>query len=299
VQFWQAACKKRKRLAFFAKTSIILDMETTEPQARLRLSLGKGGLVLTAALLLVGWLLNTPPGMLGKADAVGYAVCHRISERSFHIGDRQLPLCVRCTGMYLGAMLGLIYQVVLAPRRGRMLSWRAWLPLSLLVVAFGVDGLNSYAHLIPALNLPSLYEPQHWLRLLTGTGMGLVMMIALYPVFNQTVWRDWIDLPVFTGWRPWAGLFGLALALDGLAWTQNPLVLYPLAYITAGGVVIILSMTYSMVWLMLFRRENRIHLPRQLFWPLLAGFITTLAQIIALDFVRYLITGTWGGISLG
>ncbi len=274
-------------------------MEPTDTQARTRLILGRGGLLLAAALLLVGWLLNTPPGLLGKLDAVGYAVCHRIAARSFHIDDRQLPLCARCTGMYLGAMLGLLYQVVIAPRRGRMLSWRAWLPLSLFVVAFGVDGLNSYAHLVPALHLPSVYEPHNWLRLLTGTGMGLVMMIALYPVFNQTVWRDWIDLPALTGWRAWASLFGLALALDGLTLTQSPLVLYPLAFITAGGVLVILSMTYSMVWLMLFRQENRIRVSVQLIWPLLAGFTTTMAQIIVLDFVRYLITGTWGGFTLG
>lgn len=275
-------------------------MEPTDAKARLSLKfMGKGGLVLAAALLLVGWLLNTPPGILGKADAVGYAVCHRIDARSFHIGNRQMPLCVRCTGMYLGAMLGLIYQSIFAPRHGRLLTWKAWIPLGLLVVAFGIDGLNSYAHLIPQLHLPSLYQPQHWLRLLTGTGMGLVMMLALYPVFNQTALRSWVDRPALTSWRAWAGLFSLALGLDLLTLTQNPAVLYPLAFITAGGVLVILSMAYGIVWLMLFRRENRYDLSIALVWPLLAGFTTALAQIIALDFVRFLITGTWSGISLG
>jgi hypothetical protein len=81
--------------------------------------------------------------------------------------------------------------------------------------------------------------------------------------------------------------------------TENPLVLYPLAILTAGGVLVILSMTYGLVWLMLFRRENRFTRPAQLAWPLLAGFTTALLQIIALDIVRFLLTGTWGGISLG
>ncbi len=275
-------------------------MEPIDAKPRTGLKyMGKGGLVLAAALLLAGWLLNTPPGILGKADAVGYAVCHRIDARSFHIGNRQMPLCVRCTGMYLGAMLGLTYQGILAPRRGRLLSWKAWIPLGLLVAAFGIDGLNSYAHLVPQLHLPSLYQPQHWLRLLTGTGMGLVMMLALYPVFNQTVLRNWIDRPALTGWRAWTGLFSLALGLDLLTLTENPAVLYPLALITAGGVLVILSMAYGIVWLMLFRRENRYNLSAELVWPLLAGFTTALAQIIALDFVRFLITGTWGGITLG
>jgi len=275
-------------------------MEQTDPKVRPSLKImGKGGLVLAATLLLVGWLLNTPPGIVGKADAVGYAVCHRIDARSFHLGSRQMPLCVRCTGMYLGAMLGLIYQAILAPRRGRLMTWKAWIPLGMLVAAFGIDGLNSYAHLVPELHLPSLYQPQHWLRLLTGTGMGLVMMLALYPVFNQTALRNWVDRPALTGWRAWAGLFTLALGLDLLTLTQNPAVLYPLALITAGGVLVILSMAYGIVWLMLFRRENHYNLSLELAWPLLAGFTTALGQIIALDFVRFLITGTWSGISLG
>ena len=65
----------------------------------------KAGLALAVGLVLLGWLLNTPPGLLGKADAIGYAVCHRIDLRSFHLGERALPLCARCSGMYLGAML--------------------------------------------------------------------------------------------------------------------------------------------------------------------------------------------------
>ena len=73
-------------------------------------------------LLFFGWLLTTPPGILGKADAVGYAVCHRIDLRSFHIQGRQMPLCARCTGMYLGAMLGLLYLAVRYPRRSGMPS---------------------------------------------------------------------------------------------------------------------------------------------------------------------------------
>lgn len=262
-------------------------------------AVGKMGLALVAALLLVGWLLNTPPGLLGKADAVGYAVCHRIDARSFHLGERAMPLCIRCTGMYLGAMLALIYQAVLAPRRGQLPSWQVWILLGLLVLAFAVDGTNSYAHLVPELNLPTLYEPQHWLRLMTGAGMGLVMLAALYPVFNQTVWRNWIDCPALAGWRAWAGLFALVLAFCLLALTESPLVLYPLAYLTAGGVLVILTMTYGILWLMVFRRENRFTRPAQLVWPLVAGFTTAMVQIIGLNIVRYLFTGTWSGISFG
>ena len=92
----------------------------------------KGLVYGSVALLLLGWLLNTPAGLLGKADAIGYAVCHRIDVRSFHLGDRPLPLCARCSGMYLGAGLGLIYQSIFSRRHTGTPPLRVIVPLGLM-----------------------------------------------------------------------------------------------------------------------------------------------------------------------
>ncbi len=88
--------------------------------------------------VLILWLAETPAGLLGKADAVGYAVCHRISVRSFFLDDRPLPLCARCTGMYLGAMAGLLYQFFGYPRRGGMLTWKTGLPFAIFALCLVV-----------------------------------------------------------------------------------------------------------------------------------------------------------------
>ncbi|HEX2978655.1 MAG TPA: DUF2085 domain-containing protein, partial [Anaerolineaceae bacterium] len=148
--------------------------------------LGKWALVILAGVLWVSWLLNTPQGIFGKADAIGYAVCHRIDARSFHIGTRQLPLCARCSGMYLGAVVGILYQFYAGRRRGGLPSKWMMAFFALLAAAFAVDGLNSYAHFFP--RLPSLYQPNNILRLFTGSGMGLAISAFLFPVFNQTLW---------------------------------------------------------------------------------------------------------------
>ena len=37
--------------------------------------------------------------------AVGTLVCHQRPERSFFLWGRQLPVCARCTGIYVGAAL--------------------------------------------------------------------------------------------------------------------------------------------------------------------------------------------------
>lgn len=35
--------------------------------------------------------------------------CHQIPERSFFIHGRQFPVCARCTGVFLGELLGVIF----------------------------------------------------------------------------------------------------------------------------------------------------------------------------------------------
>jgi uncharacterized membrane protein len=255
----------------------------------------KWGIWLALGLLLLGWLLNTPPGLLGKADAVGYAVCHRIDLRSFHIQDRQMPLCARCTGMYLGAILGLLYQVFTARHRTGLPSWKIIIFLGFVVAAFAVDGVNSYLHLIPG--FVGLYEPQNWLRLLTGTGVGITVAILLFPAFNQSAWIDLDNRRAIPGFRSLGILLILALVLDGIVLTEFWPILYLFAIVSAIGVLVLLCMVYSMVCIMLFRKENQYERLNQMLLPLAAGLFMALLQIAVLDFVRYWLTGTWSGFS--
>ena len=118
----------------------------------------KGLIPLVVGLFFVGWLFNTPEGLLGKADAIGYAVCHRIDTRSFHLGDHQMPLCARCSGMYLGAVLGLTYQAITSRRKAGVPPWRVMVFLGIFVLAFILDGANSFFSFFPS--EISLYEPE-------------------------------------------------------------------------------------------------------------------------------------------
>jgi uncharacterized membrane protein len=254
----------------------------------------KGLLIAVTVLLLGGWLLLTPSGLLGKADAVAYAVCHRIPARSFFIGDRPIPLCARCSGMYLGALLGLLYQVRLG-KRGRMPSLKMYAAFGLFLLAFTVDGVNSYLNFFP--QAPSLYEPQNLLRLLTGTGIGLGIAAVLLPTFNQSVWADWVPKPALSSWRQLAELLLLSAVLVLLILSENPLALYPLAILGSLTVLLVLTLVYTVVWTMLLKQDNRFRTFREM-WPLLlAGFTTALLQIALMDGGRFLLTGTWEGFS--
>ena len=95
------------------------------------------------------------------------------------------------------------------------------------------------------------------------------------------------------------GLLSLAVLLDLIVLSEFWPALYILALISSAGVLVLLSMVYSMVFLMLLRKENLFERLGQMLVPLSAGFFLALLQIAALDIVRYWLTGTWNGFSLG
>ena len=244
--------------------------------------------------LLIGWLWLTPAGLLGKVDAIAYAVCHRIASHSFQVDGQQFPLCARCTGMYLGALLGLIYQAA-EGKFGKWPTLKTYIPIAALVLAFGIDGVNSYLHFFPG--APSLYQPQNWLRLATGMGMGLSISAVLLPAFHQTMWKNWRNQSTFASGRQLLGILALASLLVVAVLSGQAVIVLPLALLSTAGVVVLLTMVYSMVWVMLFKKENRFDKFSQLWLPLMGGFTLAILQIALTDLGRFALTGTWSGFS--
>ena len=85
--------------------------------------------LLAVGLLIWAVLVFAAPGILFP---VGQFICHQRPERSFFIGGQQLPVCARCTGLYLGAALaipfGLAAAVVASTRHNRRIIIVAALP---------------------------------------------------------------------------------------------------------------------------------------------------------------------------
>ncbi len=247
-------------------------------------------IVLGAAVLGL-WLYNTPPGLLGKADAVAYAVCSRNPLHSPFFGGRQMPLCFRDTGMHLGALLTLLFLTWRAPRQGLFPKGLTAWALGGLAAVFFLDGGNSFAR--DAFGR-ALYTPHNTLRLLSGLGMGIVIGALLYAAFQQTVWQTWESTPALTP-RRLGVLLLLALASGGLVLTDNPLVLYPLALLTTADVVLLLSLIYALFTLGLLRRENTARTWRDMAGFFYVGWLVAMLQIGAFDGVRFALTHTWGG----
>jgi len=50
--------------------------------------------------------------------AAGSVICHQLPERSFFLDGRQLPVCARCTGLYLSAGAGFLGWCIWKTARG-------------------------------------------------------------------------------------------------------------------------------------------------------------------------------------
>jgi len=246
------------------------------------------------ALMVIVLAIEVPPStLLGKADAVGYAICHRIPERSFFLNGRQLPLCARCTGTFLGVMLAAGALILYRRQRASRLPSAPILGLMVLFVGlWGFDGLNSYLTFFPG--APHLYEPRNWLRMATGMLNGLALLILVWPIFNFTLWREprqvagldhaWQLLAIL----PVAGLLVLIVNLGFGA------LLYPLAILSSGGVLLMLTMINTMIAAVILGREGYARTWPQALVPLTVGLAMAFLQMAAMILLRAYLTTSLG-----
>ena len=133
---------------------------------RLARALVLGCLLWTALLIAAPFAAGSPHAPVARAGALVYLagsfVCHQRPERSFHLAGAPLPVCARCTGLYVSALAGALASLALSTAsisasRARWLLGLAALP-TLVTVMFEVLGLahpSNMARAIAALPLGS------------------------------------------------------------------------------------------------------------------------------------------------
>jgi uncharacterized membrane protein len=114
-------------------------------------------------LLWVAMLLITPAALASKSRplsfgaAVVYAggslICHQRPDRCFKVSGRPMPVCARCTGLYLGAAVGAPFALIagwgISSRRARRVVVLAALP-TLLTWSVEMLGLAQPSNLVRA-----------------------------------------------------------------------------------------------------------------------------------------------------
>lgn len=239
-----------------------------------------GGLLVILALFIV-----TPGNVLDKADHVGYAVCHQIPMRSFFFDGRQMPLCARCSGQFLGALFGM--GLLLALRRGRTGLLPPTAITLTLVVFFAIwafDGLNSYLTLFPG--APHLYEPSNLLRVTTGALQGVALISLALPFFNSTLWAETTPQRSISRWREVGLLLLIVVAIALLMASERDALLYPLALLSVGGTLMLLTVVNTMLLTLALRRDNQARCLRDVAPLLVAGLALGALELLAINLVR-------------
>ena len=255
---------------------------------------------IAALVVLAGWIYIAPPGLMGKLDAIGYAVCHRLDSHSLHIGNIQMPLCARCTGEFNAAAIALVFQGFISRKRSKLPNRGILALLVIFFLSFAIDGSNSYLALMKTTypgafsKIPNLYVTDNTFRVFTGSGMGIAMASILFPMYNQSVWRIPDEKPALK-WPLFGVLVGIVLLFDFGMLTQNPVILYPVALLSTLGVLALLSMVFSIVWIMVMKQDNAFDHLRQLWLPAVAGLTLAFLLILSIDLFRFNLTHNWGG----
>jgi uncharacterized membrane protein len=247
-----------------------------------------GGLAVIIAI----WLI-TPGGLLDKADRVGYGVCHQIPIRSPFFAGRQLPLCARCSGQFLGALAGLVLLIVAGRGKAAKLPPRLVIAVLLgFIATWALDGFNSYLTLFPG--LPHLYEPHNILRTTTGAMQGVALISLVLPFFNVTLWQRPSPRPTIGSLREVLLLLGLiALIVAGVGSEWTPL-LYPLALLSAAGTLMMLTLVMTMLVTLTLRRDGRAEGWRDALPLLTAGLALALIILLGINVLRAWVTAELG-----
>jgi uncharacterized membrane protein len=117
--------------------------------------------------------LESWSGVRPSALRLVYApLCHQIAERSLFVFGAPLAVCARCTGLYLGAMLGLALAKRLGVGRAAAVR-RAW--LGALVLPTLVDGALALLGLSPLADVPRFL-----LAIPAGGAAGMLLAVGIH-----------------------------------------------------------------------------------------------------------------------
>jgi uncharacterized membrane protein len=243
--------------------------------------------------LLFAWLKLTPPGFLAKIWVIAASVCEQNPAHTLEIGGRLLPLCARCTGTFLGAFVSLCYLSAWGRAERAPKLWKS-LILGAFAAAFILDGVNStLATFFPKY---ALYIPNNSLRFITGMGMGTAVGVLIWPIWNDTIWSDPQERPLFVHKLAFPGLLLLETAVTAAVLIRIDWLYYPVAVLSSLATPVLITSIYSLLWIVGLKRENRVHCWKELIRFVVLGAICMIVQVGLIDLLRFALLGSWQGI---
>lgn len=113
---------------------------------------------------------------------IGSAVCHQLNDRTIIIGGKLLPVCARCTGIYISITVSVLYLIMRRRWQGNKLPGiSVTLIMAFSFLPFMVDGVGSYAH---------FWQTNNLIRIITGLFGGYSVPIFFILIQNFNINKD-------------------------------------------------------------------------------------------------------------
>ena len=107
---------------------------------------------------------------------IGAAVCHQIPERTLTAAGYYLPVCARCTGIYLGITVSVLYFIIRKRfYRGQPPNIATTICAAFSFFFFMIDGGGSYL---------GLWQTNQWIRIVSGAFAGYALPIFFLLLLN-------------------------------------------------------------------------------------------------------------------
>ena len=214
-------------------------------------------------------------------DKIGYAVCHQLPERSIFIDSRQLPVCARDTGLYVGSLLSLLF-ILLSERKRSNTIPVPYISFTfvLFILLLSADGLSSYL---------GFRGTNNDIRLITGLLVGISLPFFLYPILIDNLSQRKDEKPILNRWHELILLIFLITAAFFLILHFNFKLYYPLSFSTVAG---IFTLHYLIIIAFLSLIVYDIHFKKKIIKPLLvfsSGIIVLFTEFMLLTKLHNLV----------
>jgi uncharacterized membrane protein len=153
------------------------------------------------------------------------------------------------------------------------------------IVLLAIDGFNS---LSVDIGLTPLYQPQNWLRMVTGSLAGIAIAPFFIPTLNRVLRNNGSDRAMIGHWWELVGLWALALGYAA-ATIMGPSWLYwPIAIVSWVGIVgiLLISNTFAVAVAAGYDQRRISHLV-QIIKPFLVATLITSIELGIMAWLRF------------
>lgn len=136
---------------------------------------------------------------------IGFSVCHQIPERTLHFGKIFMPVCSRCSGIYIGFLVSIIFLFLTFRKK------ESDLPPVYVMVFAAVFILSTIADSI--LSYFGVYQTNNTLRLITGYLFGAGIAVIIYPIFVYQYYKVSIPKKIFYHFKYFIYFMAISLSI--------------------------------------------------------------------------------------